>query len=158
MKRIFSICLAATCLLILPAVAGIGPSQQLVFDKLVGLWKRQNGRSFELWQKNSDGSFQSSSFRLKGTDTSWTERGRVYPDGDAWIYENVVAGQNDGRAIRFRSIFLTEKTVQFSNPAHDFPTDINYTLRDHDSLHAFIIGPNKTNGRDTIPFDFIRVK
>jgi len=55
-------------------------------------------------------------------------------------------------------LFLNETIVQFSNPAHDFPTDINYTVADANTLRAFIVGPNNKGGKDTIPFNYIRVK
>ena len=67
-------------------------------------------------------------------------------------------GQNDGKAIKFTSIILNEKTVQFSNPQHDFPTDINYTVADANTVNAFIIGPNNKGGKDTIPFNYTRLK
>ncbi|MEZ4935088.1 MAG: hypothetical protein R2788_23520 [Saprospiraceae bacterium] len=51
---------------------------------------------------------------------------------------------------------MTTNQVNFSNPAHDFPTDINYSY-DGDSLLAFIAGIGKDGARDTIPFAFERV-
>ena len=133
-------------------------SKQLVFDKLVGLWKNPEADNFEQWIKNSDGTYQSKGFSVKGTDTSWNEQANIYRENDNWIFENTVKGQNDGKAIKFTSIILNEKTVQFSNPQHDFPTDINYTVADANTVNAFIIGPNNKGGKDTIPFNYTRLK
>jgi hypothetical protein len=132
--------------------------QSVVFDKLVGIWVMKNGRSFEQWNKNSDGTYRSVGFTVKGADTSWNEQASIYPENNKWVFENTVKGQNDGKAVRFTSTILTERTVQFSNPAHDFPTDINYTVSDANTLNAFIVGPDNKGGKDTIPFDFTRKK
>jgi hypothetical protein len=129
-----------------------------VFEKLVGTWKSENGRSFERWTRNSDGTYRADVYSIKGTDTSWNEQARIYPEYSKWVYENIVKNQNDGKAVRFTSILLNDNSVQFSNPAHDFPTDVNYTLPDMNTLHAFIIGPNSKGGRDTIPFNSTRVQ
>lgn len=132
--------------------------QQLVFDKLVGTWKSENGKNFERWTKNSDGTFQSVVFSINGSDTSWNEQAAIYPENGQWVFENTVKGQNDGKAARFVSSILTETTVQFSNPAHDFPTDVNYTVPSINIVNAFIIGPNSKGGRDTIPFNYTRAE
>jgi hypothetical protein len=133
-------------------------SKQLVFDKLVGLWENPGADNFEQWIKNSDGTYQSKGFSVKGTDTSWNEQASIFPENNNWIFENTVKGQNDDKAVKFTSTILNDKTVQFSNPQHDFPTDINYTVADANTVNAFIVGPNKNGGKDTIPYNFIRIK
>ena len=133
-------------------------TKELVFDKLVGTWKSEDGKSFEQWIKNDNGTYRSRGYSVKGADTSWNEQATIYPENENWIFENTVKGQNDGKAVKFTSTILNEKTVQFSNPQHDFPTDINYTLPDANTVNAFIIGQNNKGGRDTIPYNFIRIK
>lgn len=132
--------------------------KQLVFDKLAGTWQSEDGKSFERWTKKENGTFQSVAFSVKGSDTSWNEHANIYPENDKWIFENTVKGQNDDKAVKFTSSILNENSVQFSNPAHDFPTDVNYTVADANTVNAFIIGPNKNGGKDTIPFNYTRVK
>ncbi|HEX7846271.1 MAG TPA: hypothetical protein VF476_10770, partial [Chitinophagaceae bacterium] len=83
---------------------------------------------------------------------------KVYPENSNWVYENKVTNQNDGKAIKFTSTKMSDNSVQFSNPAHDFPTDINYTVADANTVNAFIIGPNSKGGKDTIPFNYTRHK
>lgn len=130
----------------------------LVFDKLVGLWQSEDGKSFERWTKNDDGNFASVAFSVKGKDTSWNEQANIYKEGDNWVFENTVKGQNDGKAVKFISSSIGDNSVQFSNPAHDFPTDINYTVADANTVNAFIIGPNQKGGKDTIPFNYKRAE
>lgn len=129
-----------------------------VFELLLGTWKTSNSKLFERWTKNDNGSYTSVVFSLKGSDTSWRERASIYPESEKWIYENLVAGQNDGKTVKFTSTSITSNSVQFSNPAHDFPTDINYTLPNANTVHAFIVGPNAKGGKDTIPFNYVREK
>ncbi len=130
----------------------------LVFDKLLGIWQSEDGKSFERWTKNPDGTYASVVYVLNGKDTAFQERAKIYEEQGKWIFENTVSGQNDGKAVKFTAGILTEKTVQFSNPAHDFPNDINYTLPDNNTVNAFIVGKNKQGGQDTIPFNYKRVK
>jgi hypothetical protein len=140
-------------------IAETGPSvKPLVFDKLIGTWQSENYRSFERWTKNNDGTYRSVAFSVKGTDTSWNEQASIYPENDKWVFENTVKGQNNGKAVRFISSAISENSVQFSNPAHDFPTDINYTLPDDNTVHAFIAGPDSKGGKDSIPFNYTRLK
>lgn len=135
----------------------IAPVPPAVFEKLVGTWQNEDGKTFERWTKNSQGGYQSVVFSIKGSDTSWNERADIYQSGGAWVFENTVSGQNDGKAVKFTSTFVNNNSVQFSNPDHDFPNDINYTLRDASTLNAFIIGKNKNGGLDTIPFNSKRI-
>lgn len=129
-----------------------------VFTQLIGIWQSEDGKNFERWTKNDNGTFSSVAFSVKGTDTSWNERATIFPENDKWVFENTVKGQNDGKAIKFVSSLLTANSVQFSNPAHDFPTDVNYTVTDTNTVNAFIIGPNNKGGKDTIPFNYTRVR
>lgn len=133
-------------------------AQSLVFDKLVGTWQSEDGKTFERWNRNSDGTYTSVVYLLNGEDTTFQERAKIYEDHEKWIFENMVSGQNAGKAVKFTAGILTENTVQFSNPAHDFPNDINYTLPDDNTVNAFIVGPNQQGGKDTIPFNYKRVK
>lgn len=130
-------------------------SQIILFDRLEGIWVNDNG-GFEQWKKNNDGTYDVAGFTVKASDTIRTEHAKVYQANGAWIFENTVEGQNDGKAIKFAAPAIVNDQVQFSNPAHDFPTDINYRLVDDTTLKAFIVGPNKTGGRDTIHFQFSR--
>jgi hypothetical protein len=130
----------------------------LVFDKLVGTWQNEDGKSFERWTRNPDGTYASVVYVLNGKDTAFQERAGIYEDHGVWVFENTVSGQNDGNAVKFTAGILNERTVQFSNPAHDFPNDINYTLPDDNTVNAFIVGKNRQGGKDTIPFNYKRIK
>lgn len=133
----------------------IGTDKAPVFEKMLGTWQNTRNKSFERWTKTSTG-YLSVVFSITGKDTAWKEQANVYIGNDKWVFENKVRGQNAGKAIKFTSSFITESSVQFSNPSHDFPTDINYTVINANTLNAFIAGPNSAGGRDTIPFRYKR--
>ncbi len=132
-------------------------ANDLVFDKMLGIWQSEDGNSFERWTKNDKGGYNSAAYSLKGADTSWNEQANIYLENSNWVFENTVNGQNAGKPVKFVSSILEVNSVQFSNPAHDFPTDINYTVADANTINAFIIGPNKNGGKDTIPFNYKRM-
>ena len=136
--------------------ATLAPAPPHVFEKLLGTWKLEGGKTYERWKKNNDGTYRSDVYKLKGADTSWNDQAHIYPENGQWIFENTVKGQNDDKPVKFTSSKLTDNSVQFTNPAHDFPTDINYTVPDQNTVNAFIIGPNGKGGKDTIPFNYKR--
>lgn len=133
------------------------PVRSSVLDKLVGTWQLEDGKSFEQWTKENDTTYHSLVYALRGADTIIHEQAAVYKEGNAWVFENRVNGQNDGKAVRFTSSMLSENAVRFSNPEHDFPNQIHYTISGHNVLNAFITGHNEKGGTDTIPFNYTRV-
>ncbi|HEX7846365.1 MAG TPA: hypothetical protein VF476_11250, partial [Chitinophagaceae bacterium] len=88
-------------------------AKPLVFDQLTGTWKSEDGQNFERWIKNEDGTYKTDVYSLKGTDTTWKESGRVYPENSNWVYENKVTNQNDGKVIKFTSTKMSDNSVQF---------------------------------------------
>lgn len=132
-------------------------SHSFVLDKLLGTWQGEDGKSFERWTKETNERYHSFVYSLNGKDTIVNERAVVYREGAQWVFENQVSGQNDGKTVKFVSAFVKEDAIQFSNPAHDFPNEIHYSLPDHDHVHAFIVGNNEKGGKDTIPFNYKRV-
>ena len=131
---------------------------ETVFDKLVGTWQNTGDKSFERWTKNDNGSYHTVVYELKGSDTIYKEDNQVYQENGKWVSENKVSGQNDGKSVKFTESQMTTNSFQFSNPAHDFPTDIHYDIIDANTVNAYIVGPNNKGGKDTIPFNFTRVK
>jgi hypothetical protein len=134
------------------------PVTPAIFEQMVGTWQNDETRSIERWSKMDNGSYKTESFKVIGSDTTWIETGTVYPESTNWVFENTVVGQNDGKAVKFTTSSISGTSVQFSNPAHDFPTDVNYTMTDPKKVHAFIVGPNEKGGKDTIHFNFTKIQ
>jgi hypothetical protein len=124
-----------------------------LFDSLVGTWKLDEDDQYERWSKNDDGTYLSTGYSVNGKDTLISEKVAIYPKGGNWCFETMVTGQNNGKAIVFTSVILTDSLVQFENKEHDFPNIINYHLRYQNNLRAFIAGK-----ADTIYFNYNRVR
>jgi hypothetical protein len=125
---------------------------------LLGTWQSTNGKVYERWTKNSTGSYRSVVFTLNGKDTVYREEANVFRLPKGWVFINLVKDQNHGKEIKFTSISESSNSIHFNNSQHDFPTDINYSMPNDSTLNAFIAGPNEKGGRDTIPFNYTRIK
>ncbi|MGB4771515.1 MAG: DUF6265 family protein [Chitinophagaceae bacterium] len=128
----------------------------LIFHKLTGTWQRSNGRTHEKWEKKPDGSFFSVMYNVRGADTTIQEEVTTTLEGNRWVY--AVKGAGNAEIVRFPSVVVTPTKAHFANPAHDFPTDIVYELIDPTKLRAYIVGPNDKGGKDTVWFNFTRIK
>lgn len=131
------------------------PSNTL--EGLTGTWQMEDGKNYERWTKSGNG-FHVVVFSVTHTDTSWKEDGYVFQENGNWVFENRVKGQNDGRAVRFTETAFDSTGITFSNPAHDFPTDIHYSLNSPIAVHAYIAGPNGKGGIDTFSYNYKRVQ
>ena len=129
---------------------------ELIFSKLTGIWQRSNGRTHEKWEQKPDGSFFSVMYSVRGADTTIQEEVTTTREGNRWVY--AVKGAGNAEIVRFPSVEVTPTKAHFSNPTHDFPTDIVYELIDPTKLRAYIVGPNDKGGKDTVRFDFTRIK
>jgi hypothetical protein len=128
-------------------------SKDLVFDKLIGTWMLTDSSQYEQWQRNMDGSFRSRMFSIEGNDTAIAEEVSIYEADQKWHFKVTVNGQNKGEPVVFSSTKLTESTVQFENPEHDFPKLVNYEVLPNNHMRAFI-----ASSTDTIYFNFKKLK
>lgn len=128
----------------------------VIFNKLPGTWQRSNGRTHEKWEKKPDGSFFSVMYSVRGADTTLQEEVTTTREGNRWVY--AVKGAGNAEIVRFPSVEVTPTKAHFSNPSHDFPTDIVYELIDPTKLRAYIVGPNDKGGKDTVWFNFTRIR
>lgn len=130
--------LAATLLLSLVACQPPSESDacEVFFSQAIGVWQ-QEGQQFEQWYKAPEG-FAGRVFTVSGSDTLIDERLRLLREGDTWYYEAVVAGQNEGRPIRFRLARAGAQFVRFENPAHDFPQVVEYRRLSPDRIEGSI--------------------
>lgn len=120
-------------------------------ERFEGTWKLTTDNQYERWIMKEDGTFDVTVFAPAGQDSAVSEKVKIYRKGNDWCFETLVTGQNKGKSIVFTSTILNDSVVQFENPAHDFPTMINYRIMSDNHLRAFIAG--KT---DTIYFNYNR--
>ncbi|MBC7850025.1 MAG: hypothetical protein H7Y31_09815 [Chitinophagaceae bacterium] len=141
-----------------PGVKEIAVKDTLVFERMLGTWKNNRQQNFERWTKTSDSSYQSDVFSVTRNDTSFEERAAVFMENGKWVFQAIVNNQNEQQPIKFTADTVGKATITFSNSSHDFPTAIGYRLRNSDTLAAFISGPNKKGGLDTLKFLYVRRK
>src|SRR5690348_13113628 len=70
-------------------------SELPLFEKLLGTWQNENGKSFERWTKTGDHTYHTAGFSVKGADTTWNEQANVYQENNNWVFEALVSNQND---------------------------------------------------------------
>jgi hypothetical protein len=66
-----------------------------------------------------------------------------------------LAQPQGGPVVAFKQTQTGEQSVRFENPAHDFPTRVEYR-RTAGGLHAEIAGPGKDGRERVIGFDYTR--
>lgn len=109
---------------------------------LIGIWenKTQRGSLFEAWSQLNENEFSGKSYMVKDKDTMVFETIRLLQEKEQLFYIPVVKNQNGGQPVRFALKSISENSLVFENPAHDFPQVISYTRIAPDSLLAEISG------------------
>lgn len=105
---------------------------------LKGTWQRQSAQGIltESWQQLDDSTFIGKSFFVSNGDTLSSESIRLQQRNGKLHYIPTVADQNEGKPVVFTFTNLTDSSVTFENPKHDFPQKIEYQLNAPDSLIA----------------------
>ena len=122
----------------LDEIAGfIAPIDRLAW--LAGCWAQRSDRTLteEQWMAPRGGSMLGMSRVVRGDRTIAHEAMRIEERGERLAFVARPSGQAEAE---FLSVSVTDSTVAFENPAHDFPQRILYRHTDGDSLHARIEG------------------
>lgn len=125
---------------------------------LLGTWenKTDRGSVFESWTKLNEKEFFGKSYILQENDTVLLEEVQLIEDQENLFYIPTVKNQNDGMPIQFGLTSMTDTSMVFEHPSHDFPQVISYVRITQDSLEASISGIN--NGQErTIVFPMKRI-
>lgn len=137
----FSFAVATLAVMLLP-FAGEMPRQQPAqigrLSWLAGCWEWEAGprRGEEQWMKPRGGTMLGMSRTVRRDTTIEFEFIRIEERDNRLHYVAAPSGQT---GATFSSIAITDTTVVFANPAHDFPQRVLYKLRG-DSLLARIEG------------------
>jgi hypothetical protein len=89
---------------------------------------------------------------VKGGELSSFEYLRIVIEGGVPAY---VAQPNGNAPTTFSRTAGGPDWVRFENPAHDFPTRVEYR-RSGEALHAEIAGPGEDGKEVVIPFHYTR--
>lgn len=106
-------------------------------------------RSYERWEKSSDGLFTGSSQTIKNGDTIFSESLNIERTEDGIFY--IADVKHNPAPVKFKLTEISESKAVFENPGHDFPQKISYELTEG-NLHAWIEGPGKDGKWKKIDF------
>jgi len=107
---------------------------------LLGCWQIESSKGIltESWQQKDDSTFAGRSFFVSKGDTVSLESIRLEQRRGKLYYIPTVPDQNEGKPVVFVQTSLTDSTVVFENPKHDFPQKITYSFLVNDSLSVEI--------------------
>jgi hypothetical protein len=119
------------------------------FDSWIGTWteNQADGTFKESWKKESDTLYHGVSSMVSGKDTLFQENIRLVLRGKAIFYIPTVPGQNEDKPVAFKLITSSDKTWTFENKAHDYPSQIIYTLNNQNSITATIQGTENNRSK-----------
>ncbi len=123
------------------------------FDWLEGQWKQKGKSAYEVWKKGkNENLWEGVAFKILPTgDTLVTEEIKIIRQSSSYAYVPDVAG-NQG-PVRFLITGHSEAGFVAENPAHDFPTKIEYVFfKSENRMQATISGNGKS-----IDFHFEKV-
>lgn len=119
---------------------------------LIGCWQGTTEKSAieERWVVQPDGTLQGIGRIRRGGTVVNEERVTISAQGGTVAY----TVRADGAApVTFTSVAVTDSSVTFANPAHDFPTRVAYRQGGGARLLAEIAGPGK-DGEVVVPFTY----
>lgn len=139
--------LTGAVLLSLFVTAGCGPgagppegSSLPDISWLEGTWVSAEGNFYEVWNDDGTGGLQGAGITVTERDTLFSEEMTIRTDGGKMVYLARVPGQNNGLPVAFPLESHDREMLRFSNPGHDFPREISYTLLSDTTLEIVVEG------------------
>jgi len=120
------------------------------WKSLVGYWEFQTAEGVfsEEWNLLNDSTYVGIGMLKSQTgDTLFAEDLRVIKTGEEVYYVARIDSKNDGKEVLFRLEKNDDFQWYFTNPNHDFPKVISYTLRSPEYLYVWVEG--KIGGNTT---------
>ena len=121
--------------------AGPGPVELEPIRWLSGCWQSRDGGVTEVWSPPVDGVMVGIGLTSVAGRAPSFEHLRIQADpGGGIVYVARPSGQNE---TAFHSTRVDESGFLVENPAHDFPTRIQYTVQDRGGFTAQVTGPSE---------------
>ena len=116
---------------------------------MLGTWENKTSRGsvFETWTMENDRAFLAKSYKIQEADTILFETVQLIIENNQLFYIPKVVNQNEGKPVRFSMTSMSDSSMTFENPIHDFPQIITYSKIGRDSLVATISGIR--NGKES---------
>ncbi len=123
---------------------------------LAGCWQLTAGElvTEEHWMAVRGGTMLGMSRSVRGGQLAGYELLLLHEEESGWVYEAHPSGQP---AASFKASAITDTSMVFSNPDHDFPQTITYFRIGSDSLLARIAGERSGRLRQ-VEFPFRRIR
>ena len=102
-------------------------------DWLSGCWQSEDGRAREVWSGSESGYYFGYALTLADGNGVFFEHMRIDP-GPAPVFNAYPAGQGPSA---FPALDMSDASITFANPEHDYPQKIRYFL-EGDELKATI--------------------
>jgi hypothetical protein len=140
-------------------VANPASAQQVSVDRvawLQGCWRSTHGETTieEQWMSPRGGTMLGMARTVRGSKTLEYELVMIKEHEDRLAYEAHPSGQP---SATFVAATVSDTTVVFENPAHDFPQRVGYTRNGADVLEAWIEG--QANGESRrVDFSYQRAR
>ena len=139
-----------TALALFPALALGGDSDSGELSWLVGCWVTADKSAQEVWVVDSERSLAGFSVAINDNKVGFYEVLSIKQSQDgSWTYTAYPSGQ---ASASFSAVEITENSVVFANPDHDYPQEIRYEREDN-RLYATIslLGGVNPNSFDKVP-------
>lgn len=109
---------------------------------LIGNWGNASaeGELTEFWKKTNDSVYHGESYFVVKNDTVFSESIELEDAKGKLTYIVTTPEENDAKPVRFEMTTITNDSIVFENPQHDFPNKITYTKITNGSLVARIYG------------------
>jgi hypothetical protein len=135
-------------------MSGESPRRVQRLQWISGCWEERSAGSIveEFWTTPNGGMLfgigRTIARRAPGDTTTSFEIMRIFERGGKLVFAASPSGQ---QLAEFTEEELTDSTVVFANPAHDFPQFVRYRRRGADELHARVDGTmnGKAQGFDS---------
>lgn len=120
-------------------------------DFLIGTWKQEGKNNYEHWDQLQKNHLRGFSYSYKNDRIHVSEYLSIKKTKDSVFYGATVIGQNEGQEVLFQ-LHQENNSYIFSNPKHDFPKYITYTLISPNNMTVVV----SDGGQKNITFYFTK--
>jgi hypothetical protein len=117
-------------------------TKELNFKDWIGTWHNTDPQSqfTEEWEQISDTKYKGTGSWYANDSIVYQEQIELIYNESAWKYCVLAPGQNKDEIVEFQLTSFTDSSWTFTNPTHDFPKKILYTLLSPITMKVHVTG------------------